>query len=76
VRINVVGTAVFTLYVLARQRRSSDPLTRGLPALGRFIREAAMMRLHLVRFALSHPLDDDARAWGVPPDDWGMVRFV
>lgn len=62
--LDVVGTSVLMLYVLAAKARSVEPLSRGLPALGRRLRTLAAARPHLERFALSPLLQDDARAWG------------
>jgi hypothetical protein len=63
-KIDVIGTAVLMHYVLVGKARSREPLQRGLPALGRFVRSVARTRPHLERFALSRLLGDDAMAWG------------
>lgn len=62
--LDCVGTAILYLYVLAGRRRSVEPLRRGLPALGDFVRRVAAGRPHLERFALSRLLAPDAVAWG------------
>ncbi|MDE1918564.1 MAG: hypothetical protein KGJ57_21190 [Sphingomonadales bacterium] len=62
--LDVVGTAILLHYVLAGRRFSDEPLRRGLPAFGRFVRALAERKSHLERFALSHLLMDDAGAWG------------
>jgi Predicted 3'-5' exonuclease related to the exonuclease domain of PolB len=62
--IDVIGSAILMHYVLAARSRSRDPLQRGLPAFGRFVRSVATTRPHLERFALSRLLADDAMAWG------------
>jgi len=62
--IDVVGTTILLLHVLATRRRSREPLRRGLPALGRMVRGLAVGRPHLERFAGSAMLREDACAWG------------
>lgn len=62
--LDVVGTTVLLLYVLAARSRSDEPLSRGLPALGRRLRQIVAGRPHLERFALSPLLGEDACAWG------------
>lgn len=60
---DVVGTAMLFLHLLAVRRRSTEPLVRGLPALGAFLRTVAIGRPHLERLALNRTLDPGARAW-------------
>lgn len=62
--LDVVGTTVLMLYVLAAKSRSEEPLSRGLPALGSRLRAIVGGRPHLERFALSPLLGEDACAWG------------
>lgn len=65
--LDVVGTTILYLYLLASRRRSGEPLRRGLPAFGDFVRQAATTRPHLERFAVSRLLAPDACAWGAGP---------
>lgn len=62
--IDVVGTCILLLYVLAHQSGSRLPLEKGLPTLGYFLRSIASYRPHLQRFATSDLLSDNAAAWG------------
>lgn len=61
---DVIGTAILLHYVLAGRRKSAEPLRRGLPALGAFVRSVVGTRPHLGRFAASRLLGKDATAWG------------
>jgi hypothetical protein len=68
---DVVGTMILLLYALAAREGSSEPLRRGLPALGGYLRKVAGGRPHLERFALSPLLEDDAAAWGAAASSVG-----
>lgn len=62
--LDVLGTTVLMLHLLAERRASVEPLVRGLPTLGDYVRQVAVRRPHLERFALNPLLREDARAWG------------
>lgn len=62
--LDVVGTCILLLYVLAHHSRSRKPLEQGLPALGRFLRSISSHRPHLARLAKSDLLSENAAAWG------------
>ncbi|WP_326522931.1 hypothetical protein [Sphingomonas sp.] len=62
--VDVIGTAILLLYVMARRERSTVPLRRGLPAIGDLLRGPCAGRAHLHRFADSELLEADAMAWG------------
>jgi hypothetical protein len=62
--VDVIGTAILLLYVMARREHSSIPLRRGLPAIGNLLRGPAAGRPHLHRFDESDLLGEDAIAWG------------
>lgn len=62
--LDVVGTAVLMLHLLAERARSDVPLRRGMPVLGDYLRTVAARRPHLEHFALNPLLRPDALAWG------------
>lgn len=62
--LDVVGTAVLMLHLLAERAGSDEPLRRGMPVLGDYLRTLAGRRPHLEHFALNPLLRPDALAWG------------
>jgi hypothetical protein len=62
--LDVLGTAILLLHYLAAEKRSAEPLTKGLPRLGRMVKELAKERQHFECLSANPIFAPKAAPWG------------